>query len=97
MVDTTGLSPVAIQHESSSLSFLTMKNISNPHFYKDCRYDETFEDLMDQAVGGISKHKYPPRMHLWLPPTATQAQVDLVKKMIGDDTGRDSTNTEQTV
>lgn len=52
---------------------------------------------MDQAVGGISKHKYPPRMHLWLPPTATQAQVDLVKKMIGDDTGRDSTNTKQTV
>ena len=49
---------------------------------------------MDQAVGGISKHKYPPRMHLWLPDTATQSQVELVKKIIGDDTGRDNTGTE---
>ena len=95
MVDTTGLSPVAIWHESSSLSFLTMKNIEHsPHFYKDSRYDGTFEELMNQAVGGISKRKDAPKMHLWLSPTATQAQVELVKKMIGDDTGRDNTSTE---
>ena len=71
-----------------------MKNIiDNPHFYKDNRYDGTFEDLMNQAVGGISKHKDSPRMHLWLPASATQSQVELVKKMIGDDTGRDCTDT----
>jgi hypothetical protein len=51
-----------------------MKNIiNNPHFYEDRAYDKTFEDLMKQAVGGISKHKDSPRMHLWLPSTATQA------------------------
>ena len=78
----------------SSPTSPTMKNtISSPHFYRDCRYDGTFEDLMDQAVGGISKYKYPPRMHLWLPSSATQTQIDLVKKMIGDDTGRNHTNT----
>lgn len=68
------------------------ETINNPHFYKDSRYDGTFEDLMNQAVGGISKHKYPPRMHLWLPATATQWQIDLVKKIIGDDTGRGNTS-----
>ena len=64
--------------------------IDNPHFYEDNKYDRTFEDLMNQAVGGIDK----PKMHLWLPSSATQAQIDLVKRMIGDDTGRDYTDTE---
>jgi hypothetical protein len=51
-----------------------MKNIEHsPHFYKDSRYDGTFEELMNQAVGGISKRKDAPKMHLWLSPTATQA------------------------
>lgn len=70
------------------------KEINNPHFYEDNRYDGTFEDLMNQAVGGISKHKDSPKMHLWLPSSATQDQIDLVKKMIGDDTGRDYTDTK---
>lgn len=48
------------------------EKIDNPHFYKDPRFDGTFEDLMDNAVGGISKHKDLPKMHLWLPDTATQ-------------------------
>lgn len=75
-----------------------MKNIEhNPHFYKDSRYDGTFEDLMNGAVGGISKHKDSPKMHLWLPASAHQWQIDLVKTMIGDDTGRDNTGTEQVV
>lgn len=81
---------------SSILPFPTMNNkINNPHFYEDCRYDNTFEDLMNQAVGGISKRKDTPKMHLWLPSTANQAQVELVKKMIGDDTGRNHTDTKQ--
>ena len=58
--------------EGSSPFYPTMKNIiDNPHFYKDNRYDGTFEDLMNHAVGGISKHKDSPRMHLWLPASAT--------------------------
>ena len=68
--------------------------INNPHFYEDCKYDGTFEDLMNQAVGGISKHSGLPKMHLWLPSSAKEWQVDLVKKIIGDDTGRDNTSTE---
>lgn len=70
-----------------------IKQIRSPHFYEDCRYDGTFEDLMDQAVGGISKHKDSPKMHIWLPCSAKQWQVELVKKIIGDDTGRDNTDT----
>lgn len=71
------------------------ETINSPHFYKDDRYDGTFEDLMNQAVGGISKHKDTPKMHLWLPSSANEAQIGLVKRMIGDDTGRDNTSTEQ--
>lgn len=71
-----------------------MKNIiDNPHFYEDARHDRTFEDLMNQALGGISKHKDSPKMHLWLPASAKQWQIDLVKKIIGDDTGRDCADT----
>jgi hypothetical protein len=55
--------------------------INNPHFYEDNTYDNTFtfEDLMDCALGGIGK----PKMHLWLPASATQEQIDLVKKICG--------------
>lgn len=67
--------------------------IDNPHFYNDSRYDGTFEDLMNQAVGGISRHKDLPKMHLWLPSTATDWQIQLVERIIGDDTGRDSKDT----
>lgn len=54
-----------------------IEELNNPHFYEDDGY--TFEDLMNDAVGGISK----PKMHLWLPPSATQGQIDLVKKICG--------------
>lgn len=70
------------------------KMITNPHFYEDDKYDKTFADLMNHAVGGISKHKDSPKMHLWLPSSATQSQIELVKKIIGDDTGRDNTSIE---
>lgn len=73
------------------------KEISSPHFYRDDRYDGTFEDLMNQAIGGISKRKDLPKMHLWLPSSATQVQIELVKKMIGDDTGRNHTDTRQSL
>ena len=70
---------------SSILPFPTMKEeikkINHPHFY---RHDEcTFEELMNQSVGGISKRKDIPKMHLWLPSDATDDQIELVKKMIG--------------
>lgn len=75
------------EHEvaSSSLVFPTMKEevkkINHPHFY---RHDEcTFEELMNQSIGGISRHKDAPKMHLWLPSDATEDQVELVKKMLG--------------
>lgn len=59
------------------------KQINSPHFYEDIRYDGTFEDLMDQALGGISKKKDSPKMHLWLPYSATQEQIELVKRICG--------------
>jgi hypothetical protein len=57
-----------------------VKKINHPHYYRHSDY--TFEELMAQAVGGISKHKDTPKMHLWLPSDATEDQVNLVKKMI---------------
>lgn len=54
-----------------------IKELDNPHFYEDDKY--TFEDLMNDAVGGVNKSK----MHLWLPSSATQEQIDLVKKICG--------------
>lgn len=54
-----------------------IEEIENPHFYSDDEY--TFKDLMDDAVGGVNK----PKMHIWLPPSATQEQIDLVKKICG--------------
>lgn len=60
------------------------EQINNPHFYEDNTYDNvfTFEDLMNQCVGGADKPKEAPKMHLWLPASATKEQVELVKEMI---------------
>ena len=70
-VDKTDLKSVGYcSRVGSNPTSPTMKEIiTNPHFYEDNKYDRTFEDLMDQAVGGIDK----PKMHLWLPSSATQA------------------------
>ena len=71
---------------SSILPFPTMKEeikqINHPHFYNNSA-EYTFEELMAQAVGGVSKNKDIPKMHLWLPSDATEDQVELVKKMLG--------------
>ena len=53
-----------------------INQINNPHFYENTF---TFEDLMDCALGGIDK----PKMHLWLPSSATKEQIELVKKICG--------------
>lgn len=57
-----------------------INQINSPHFYNDVAYDNapTFEDLMDCAVGGSNK----PKMHLWLSASATQEQIELVRRMI---------------
>jgi hypothetical protein len=59
-----------------------IKQINHHHFYEN-NAEYTFEELMNQSLGGISKHKGTPKMHLWLPQNATEDQVKLVKKMIG--------------
>lgn len=60
---------------SSILPFPTMKEeikkINHHHFYED-NAEYTFEELMNQSVGGISRHKDAPKMHLWLPSDATE-------------------------
>ena len=55
------------------------EHIDNPHFYDNTSKEGTFEDLMDQCLGGINK----PKMHLWLPSNATPEQTELVKKICG--------------
>ena len=59
-----------------------IKKINHHHFYED-NAEYTFEELMNQSVGGISRRKDAPKMHLWLPSDATEDQVKLVKKMTG--------------
>lgn len=59
-----------------------IKKINHHHFYED-NAEYTFEELMNQSVGGISRHKGALKMHLWLPSDATEDQVNLVKKMTG--------------
>lgn len=61
------------------------EQINNPHFYEDNAYDNvfTFEDLMNQCLGGADKPKEAPKMHLWLPFPRTQEQIEFVKKLCG--------------
>ena len=56
-----------------------MNQINNPHFYEDNRYDGTFEDIINAWLN--YENMTPPLMHLWLPASATQEQVELVKKI----------------
>jgi hypothetical protein len=48
-----------------------IKKINHPHFYEN-NVEYTFEELINQSIGGISKHKDTPKMHLWLPKDATE-------------------------
>ena len=59
-----------------------INQIKNPHFYEDNAYDNvfTFEDLAYQMLLNSTNE---PKMHLWLPASATQEQIDLVKKICG--------------
>lgn len=60
-----------------------MEQINSPYFYEDNSMKGTFEDLMNQSLGGADKPKETPKMHLWLPFPRTQEQIEFVKKLCG--------------
>lgn len=57
-----------------------IQQINSPHFFKDTRYDGTFDDMINAWIN--FEKIDPPVMHLWLPASATKEQVELVKGMI---------------
>lgn len=57
-----------------------IEQIKSPYFFKDTRYDGTFDDMINAWINFEKMDS--PVMHLWLPASATKEQVELVKRMI---------------